>query len=221
MQPQLAKEILAKVKSDYNNIAPHFSETRAYSWQEFEDFKQYLKPGLDILDLGCGNGRFYEFLEPFKINYTGVDNSSGLLDEAVKKFPQAKFIIGDMLNVPIDNNQYDIVFSIASLHHIPSDELRLRAAKEIYRLLKKDGILIMTNWNLFQDKYKKLFGKKNLDNNDLLIPWKDQDGKKLADRYYHAFTEKELSELADKSGFIIKKQYLSEGEKNIVSIWKK
>ena len=232
MQPTKARKILAQVKEDYDNIAPHFSQTRSHGWEEFGQFKPFIKKGDNILDLGCGNGRLFDFLAPFDINYTGTDNSNALLTIASEKYPQAKFVYGDFMHIPFEKKEYDIVFSIASLHHVPSEPLRLRALKEIHRILKPGGYLLMTNWYLFQGKYQKLINKytlkkflrkNDMDYRDILVPWSTSDKEIIAERYYHAFTTKELEKLAIKVGFKIISQNMGDINKkrNIVSIWQK
>ncbi|MBU0732094.1 class I SAM-dependent methyltransferase [Patescibacteria group bacterium] len=225
MQPSQAREILAQVKADYDKIAPHFAQTRAQGWSEYEEFKPYLKKGDEVLDLGCGNGRLVEFLIPLGIKYTGCDNSNQLLKFASEKYTDTKFVVGDFMHPPFEKEEFDVVMAIASLHHVPSGELRLRALKEIYRILKPGGYLLMTNWYLYQKKYKKYIknNKGKMDKGDAIIPWKDKYGNTQAERYYHAFKQKELSKLARQIGFKVISQNMNESkqERNIVSIWKK
>ena len=212
-------QILKKVKDDYNTIAPYFSDTRNYNWSEFEDFKKYIKPEMKVLDLGCGNGRFFNFLKDSKINYIGIDNSEGILKQAKIKHPEQNFKFGDILDIPEQNEEFDVVFCIAALHHIPH-EYRTDALKEIKRVLKPEGYFIMTNWNLWQKKYLPLILKSTFKKfGDVYIPWYTPKGKLIARRYYHAFTKMELSRLADKSNFKIIEQYYT--KRNIVSIYKK
>jgi ubiquinone/menaquinone biosynthesis C-methylase UbiE len=106
MRQKFADEILLKVVSDYNEIADEFSETRNHAWYEFEIYRELLKENDRVLDLGCGNGRLFEFLEPMKIKYDGVDVSSGLLSKAKRKYAdsvksgKAEFRKGGFLDIP-------------------------------------------------------------------------------------------------------------------------
>lgn len=206
MNRKTAKKILQKVKKDYNKIASEFDQTRKRDWEEFEKLLPYLKDNQKMVDLGCGNGRFFRFLKKHKkIKYTGIDISENLLKEAKKAFPKAKFISGDLLDIPI-KEKVDTVVSIASLHHIPSKKLRQKAVKEMGGILKKDGILMIMVWNLFQPKYKKYIWKARIksllslgkyDMRDTFIPW----GKTGVDRYYYAFESEELKNLLIRNGF--------------------
>ena len=169
----------------------------------------YIMAGEKILDLGCGNGRLFEFLKNKKVDYIGIDSSEKLIETAKKKFPKAKFQRADALNLPFPNNFFDKIYSIAVLHHIPSEEFRLQFLREAKRVLKPEGLLILTVWKFHQPKelylilrytISKLIVKSKLDWKDIFEPW----GTKIK-RYYHCFSKKELIRLVKKSGFRIKK----------------
>jgi len=215
MNQKTTKELLKKIQADYNSIADDFSQTRQSGWKEFQLFLKYIKSNDKLADLGCGNGRLLSFIQKHrKIQYIGIDNSQNLLKEAKRQFPKAKFIEGNLLKLPLKNQSYDVATSIASFHHIPSEKLRNKALKEMHRIIKKNGILILTNWNLFQPKYKKYiwqarlryiysFGKYH--SRDTFIPWSKTGIK----RYYHAFTIKELRKLLKKNGFEIISEHIA------------
>jgi len=210
MKDKIAKELLSKVIHDYDKIAEEFDNTRNHSWQEFENFLKYIENGTKIADLGCGNGRFYEFLRKnLQIEYIGIDNSKNLLNIAQKKYfkdENAKFIEGDLINTGLDDDSIDLIVAIASFHHLPGKETRKRSLQEMHRILKNKGILIISVWNLFQEKYKKYIWKARIkhilslgkyDWRDTMIPW----GKSGTQRYYYAFKTKELQQLLETHGF--------------------
>jgi ubiquinone/menaquinone biosynthesis C-methylase UbiE len=233
MDLQTVKFLLKKTKEDYKQIAENFNHTRKYLWKDFEKLDQYVKDGDVILDLGCGNGRFFELFKTKKINYFGVDNCEELIKKAKEKYQSSivTFLVKDILDLSFESQKFDAIFCIAIFHHIPSKELRIKVLENIKRILKKEGILIMMNWNFYQKKYftliiKNFFStffsffnlsKKKLDFGDLFIPWKLKD--RIILRYYHAFTTKELSKLFKQTGFkIIEKYYTKKGEKT--NFWK-
>ena len=216
MKQEYAERLLKKTKEDYDKIAEEFSTTREKVWKEIGFlFDDYVTPGDKILDLGCGNGRFFELLKDKDINYIGVDFSEKLIEIAKKKYPKVKFQVADALDLPFPNNYFDKIYSIAVLHHIPSKEFRLQFLKETRRILKPNGLLILTvwkpkskkDWNLFL-KYTtlKLVGK--LGRGDVFQPW----GKKM-ERYFHFFSEEELSGLIKEAKFKIIKKGIVENEK--------
>lgn len=177
-------------------------------WPEIAFLFDNLVPGEKLLDLGCGNGRFFEFFKSKKVNYIGLDYSKDLIELARQKFPETKFLVADAMNLPFENNFFDKVYTIAVLHHIPSKGLRLKFLREARRVLKPGGLLVLTVWK-FQEKKErsllfkftilKLFGLSKLDFRDVLEPW----GKKL-NRYYHCFSRKELIDLIKEAGLDIR-----------------
>jgi ubiquinone/menaquinone biosynthesis C-methylase UbiE len=157
MDEQIARQLMEKVKHDYESIAEDFSQTRQNPWQEFSLFESFLHPSDRVLDLGCGNGRLLDFLHGKIADYTGLDISQKLLQEARKKYSHGHFLVGDMLSLPFPDAFFDVVFCIASLHHIPSRDFREKVILEIKRVLKPQGFFILTVWNLWQLKFLKYF----------------------------------------------------------------
>jgi tRNA (uracil-5-)-methyltransferase TRM9 len=207
MDLEFAKFILEKTRENYNLIAKEFSATRKEIWEELKFLFEDLKEGEKVLDLGCGNGRWYKVFKEKKVDYFGVDNSEKLIEIAKENFPDAKFFVGDALNLPFQDDFFDKVYSIALLHHIPSEDFRIKVLKEAKRVLKPGGILILTCWRVHRLReilaflkytFLKIIGKSKLDFRDTFVPW----GKKIL-RYYHFFTQKELENLVKKVGFEI------------------
>ena len=230
MDKEYAKYLLKKTTQDYNLIAEEFSRTRGKIWEETKFlFDSFVMPGDKVLDLGCGNGRYFEILKEKNIDYYGVDNSEGLIKEAKKRFlhpvrnqkfsngTRVKFQVVDAFNLPFPSNFFDKIYSIAVLHQIPSKEFRLQFLREAKRALKPEGVLVLTCWKFHQAKelfliFKftilKLLGSSKLDFGDIFEPW----GKKIK-RYYHCFTQKELVKLLKTSGFKIKEKGIIRNKK--------
>lgn len=227
MDREYAKYLLEKTRQDYNLIAEHFSRTRERIWPEMKFlFDDYLIPGERILDIGCGNGRFFEVFKGKRVDYFGIDNSEKLIEIAKRRYPEKEFLpstkekgvtehkgvhrfqVADALNLPFPDNYFDKVYSIAVLHHIPSEEFRLRFLKEARRVLKQEGLLILTVWNLWPRFIKlifkfgllKLIGQSKLDFKDILKPWQN-----ISQCYFHCFTKTELEKLVKRAGFKIEK----------------
>ena len=216
MKKDYAKYLLNKTSQDYNLIAKYFSNTREQPWQDLKFlFTDYLKKNEKILDLGCGNGRFYKIIKNQKCHYIGVDTSEELIKIAKKKYPKGNFQLANGLNLPFPSNYFDKIYCIAVLHHLPSKKLRLDFLKEAKRVLKPKGFLFLTIWNLWSNKkgkklifnftLSKIFSKSKLDFKDIFYPWKNSQGKVLIQRYIHCFTKRELKKNVRQAGFQIKK----------------
>ncbi|MCX6739802.1 MAG: class I SAM-dependent methyltransferase [Candidatus Parcubacteria bacterium] len=231
MKRETAIKIIKSNKILYNEIAKDFSQTRYDIWPEFEYFKGYLHDGQEVMDLGCGNGRLLELLKDYKVDYLGVDFSENLIREAQAKWPDKKFKVADLAELGNSKEKFDLIFCVATLHHIPSDKLRQQILVNIKNSLKPDGKLLMTNWNLWQSKYLKYIIKHTLlkltdpykeingidagelDLQDVFIPW-----RKKSYRYVHAFTELNIASLLKKTGFEIIKNVSN--TRNIITIAK-
>lgn len=213
MDPNYAQKLLQKTKRDFEKIALQFSQTRAYPRSEMRYFvEKYAKQDMKILDIGCGNGHIFELLKNKKINYLGIDGSKTLILQARKNYPQTEFKIADALNLKFPKNNFDLIFSFAFLHHIPSEKLRKTILKNIYNFLKPKGYFVCTCWNSFAGRKMKyiekfnalnLSGKSKLDFNDALVPWKNSKGEILSEIYYHRFTKEEIKNLFKESRFKI------------------
>ncbi len=206
MDKKYAEFILSKVNEHYSLVSEKFSRTRDKPWYEINFlFNRYIEKNDYVLDLGCGNGRFYELLKN-KTNYFGVDNSKELISLAKKRYPETCFKKGNVLNIPFPDNYFNKVFSVSVLHHIPSKELRKEFLKQAKRVLKPKGILIITVWDLKEKKrikkiirknyFLKIIGKSKLDFNDAFIDWHG-----ISKQFVHSFSFFELKSLVKKSGF--------------------
>ena len=227
-----SKSIINKVKSAYDKIADKFSQTRTYNWPSVNHLIDYISPEDSVLDLGCGNGRLYQLLTDKSIVYTGFDISKELIEIArtnYGKLPNVEFIIGDMSQaLPFGNNFFNTTYMIASFHHLPKREDRINLLQELKRVSKNGAHIIMTNWNLAHPRFQKRYNL-DLTKKDFDIPWKDNTGKVMKQRYYHLFDKEELESLFDETGLEIIDQYYigrggerveKEGGVNLVSIVK-
>jgi SAM-dependent methyltransferase len=209
MDRKYAEYLLSKTKEDYNLIADDFSRTRSLIWPETKNLlDRYFFTGDKVLDLGCGNGRYFNYFGQKMAVYFGVDVSENLIKIAKEIYPGANFQVADALNLPFFDNFFDKIAAIAVLHHMPSEETRIRFLEEARRVLKHGGILFLTVWNfrefkefflLLKSIVLKILKLTKLDYGDFLEPWANK-----TERYYHCFTKNELIRLAKKSGFAIR-----------------
>ena len=107
--------------------------------------------GKKILDVGCGTGRIVNKLRNMGSDIIGLDISKGMIDIAKKKFPKVKFIEGDIENLPFKDNEFDLVIASFVIVHLKDLQ---KAFDEVYRVLKPNGVFIVTNIN--QRKAPKL-----------------------------------------------------------------
>ncbi|OQB44489.1 MAG: Demethylrebeccamycin-D-glucose O-methyltransferase [Parcubacteria group bacterium ADurb.Bin159] len=232
MRQEIAIKILKENIKNFDTIAEEFSVSRSQLWPDFRKFNKFIKSNDKILDIGCGNGRLYSIFRKENIQYFGIDTSSKMINLAKNKWPNESnnpiFTNGNILDIPFSSNFFDIVFSLAVLHHIPSLSLREKAIKECARVLKPQGFLVISVWNLFSFKFLlkyhnllMLLGKRErgLDYGDTFIPWKAKND--VIWRYYHAFSKNELKKLLKKDFEIIENKSNIFKANNLVIIAKK
>jgi SAM-dependent methyltransferase len=108
------------VRRHYQNLIAKYGneDARALNWSGTET--QYLRfiilsqigdlSGAKILDVGCGFGDFYPFLEERfgNIDYTGIDINPESIQTCQSKYPEACFLIGDGLIEPGEDYDYII-----------------------------------------------------------------------------------------------------------------
>lgn len=107
--------------------------------------------GNTVLDIGCGPGRFWAVSAatlPPDIDLTLADQSQGMVDEALAtvaavpaKFRAVTGRQADVCALPFAANTFDVVTAMHMLYHAADKD---RAAAEIARVLKPNGILIAT-----------------------------------------------------------------------------
>ncbi len=213
--------IIKKNKDVYDKISDQFAQTRKFLWDDLKPLADYTQPGSRVLDLGCGTGRLYQLFEKFQgseqILYTGVDNSSGQIEAARKQYPDATFDVGDMTALSYEDDSFDVIYAIASFHHLGDKETRLEALQEIKRVLAPGGTLVMTNWNLTGEWGVQKVAKgdyQDAGDGNYIVPWKNPEGFVMGERLYHSFGEEEMAVLLEEVGFTLKEQYFTKhGEK--------
>lgn len=83
--------------------------------------------------------------------------------------------IGDNLDLPFRDGSFDAVLSISVIHHFATVERRIRAIRELARILKVGGRIIITVW-AFEQKSRRFDGNSS---QDVLIPWQPQMRKQV------------------------------------------
>ena len=96
------------------------------------------KPGIKILDLGCGNGALTKKLYDMGAKAVGIDASDAMLEIARKDYPEIHFHKKDASNFTMEE-KFDVVFSNAVFHWIDDQESLLQS---IAGVLKPGGQLV-------------------------------------------------------------------------------
>ena len=184
------------VKDVYEKIASHFSNTRTYSWlwiTEFLEGINYKNENALIYDLGCGNGRNMNYKN---LKFIGIDNCESFIK--ICKNKNLNVIKSDITNTLLPSNSADAIICIAVIHHLVSEENRIRALLEIKRLIKPGGKILLSVWSINQPK-KTRRNFKSYGNN--IVIWNNYG--ETYDRFYYIFKIDELKMLIKKAGLYI------------------
>ncbi len=213
-------EELIKLNSDfYKTIQTDFSKTRQSAWRGWETIVKTITQNftqtknISVLDIGCGNGRFYEFLnKKLPIKYTGVDNNEYMLNEAKTKFPDGKWELLDIFNnLESIENKFNLVVVFGITHHLPGKSFRENWFNQLNKLVNNNGILVLTFWNVLEQNSIKA---ENLEENDYFVGWNNLEN---VHRYCHHYDEKELKEIKSnmvKNNFKLLKEFENDGKDN-------
>ena len=82
-----------------------------------------------VLDVGCGAGSFAAQLAQRSKQVDAVDRSPAMIEEAKRRTPDnVNCVLADVLVDALPSTDYDAIFSISALHHMPlQDALRVLA----------------------------------------------------------------------------------------------
>ena len=127
---------------------------------QYDFLTEYKAP--KILDCGCGLGRHAIQMAkqlPEGGFLTGIDiydsvAISGSSLQRVQKNAElegvadiTEFRVGSITDIPFDEKTFDIVRVGSVMHEVHDDADKTKAYKEIYRVLKEDGLLYFGEWN--------------------------------------------------------------------------
>lgn len=186
----------AGVKAAYDRIAPHFASTREYPWPEVESFADGVDGGEVGLDLGCGNGRHAELLAPQVERLLGIDLSRRLLETARERAAgrgvDLELVAGDAVRLPVRSNAVDVAVYVATVHHLPTRDVRLRSLDELGRVLGEGARALVSTWSTTHDRFDR---EQSF---DTTVEW-TLPGGETVDRFYHIYSPEDFERDLDAS----------------------
>lgn len=116
-------------------------------YQRYRFASQFVK-GKKILDAACGEGYGSRLLSEEAECVVGLDFDENVVERAKQKYQNERltFLRGSVGALPFENHLFDAVISFETIEHVDA-ETQENFLKEIRRVLKKDGILIMSTPN--------------------------------------------------------------------------
>lgn len=156
--------------------------------------------GESILEIGMGNGLFVKDILENKplLRYTGCDLSEDMVNEATKlnaarvKSGQVNFLCGSLLDLPLQNESFDKIFTVNTIYFWDQET---DALNELKRVLKTGGSLVIAlrpKRQMIHYPFSKygftMFSKEEL--SDLLT----KNGFKVVAAYEHAEPDLQLQD---------------------------
>ncbi|KAH7436415.1 hypothetical protein KP509_05G018800 [Ceratopteris richardii] len=133
--------------------------TRVYNESFKESIKRHehylalrlgLKPGMKVLDVGCGIGGPLREIAAFSgATVIGINNNQHQINRGIALNKQygmsdrCQFIKGDFMKIPVPDNSFDAAYNIEACCHAPD---LVALYKEIYRVLKPGQCVAGYDW---------------------------------------------------------------------------
>lgn len=126
----------------------------------------------NVLDFGCGDGNSAKYFKKYypKASYYGIDVSEDSILQALNdnKGSECCFFTYDGKHLPFKNESFDAIFVSCVFHHI-CPEFWDETLKELFRVLKKRGKLIIFEHNPYNPVTKKIVRDCPFDEDAILI----------------------------------------------------
>lgn len=150
-----------------------FFDSIAEDWEELKSeiigdidlnelIKRYIEESGVIVDLGCGTGDLIPVLIKKAKTVIGVDKSTKMLEQTLRRFHQKKknidLRIGEIEHLPLKNEEADLVVINMVLHHLTSPQT---AMAEVFRVLRSNGLFVIVDFlNHSFESMRKKYGDR-------------------------------------------------------------
>jgi len=130
-------------------VAAQYARMDSLSACEQHVFDNYLRPGMDILDLGVGGGRTTPYLSAIASRYVGVDYSEEMVLACRSRFPHLEFELADAADLSqFPDASFDaVIFSFNGMDCLAPYGKRENCLRECHRVLKRGGVYIFSTHN--------------------------------------------------------------------------
>jgi DNA binding domain, excisionase family len=135
----------------FDQVAPVYDELRKECYgNALRDtvISRFTPPaGSQVADIGTGTGYLAKSLAKYAGKVWAIDSSTAMLEVASSSINKLnltniELLVGDALDLPLEDNSQDMVFANLLLHHLLEPALAIR---EMFRVLKPNGRIIITD----------------------------------------------------------------------------
>ncbi|MFC1909222.1 class I SAM-dependent methyltransferase [Chloroflexota bacterium] len=127
---------------------PRFWQTTA---RRFRDY-YHLPEDASVLDVGCGKGfMLHDFKELMpNITVAGIDIAEYAYEQAIETI-KPFLRVGNAKELPYDDNSFDLVISITTIHNLPLEECK-QSLREIQRVTRQHAFITVDAWHTEEER---------------------------------------------------------------------
>ncbi len=229
MKADTVDKILLLNKQFYSRFASPFADSRSNPQPGFDLLSSYVPAELaNVLDVGCGNGRFGVFLQkicsPF--HYTGIDFSAEMLLIA-RQGLKGDFFIRDISQPGYLRGlgRFDLIVCLAVMQHVPGQTNRVNMLREMRTHLADHGRIFLANWQFLSSPRQRRkirnweevgISKHEVEPGDYIMSWQ-RSGTGV--RYVCAINAAEVAEMARSTNLMVVTQFRSDGREENLNLY--
>jgi ubiquinone/menaquinone biosynthesis C-methylase UbiE len=113
--------------------------------------------------------------------------------------------VADAARLPVRDSRVDLAVYVATLHHLPTRELRVRSLRELGRVLAPGGRALVSAWSTEHDRFD---GHDT--GFDTTVDWTLPDGETVG-RFYHIYDPEEFDADLERAGLTVESSVVSSG----------
>lgn len=122
-----------------------------------------------VLDVGCGHGDIHShLLERKKMDLTGIDVATSVVDEARQLNPGVSYDHYDGVRLPYDDGSFDAAYTICVMHHVPPAQWQA-FMDEMRRIVRPGGLVAVFEHNPLNPLTRRLVNNCPIDANAVLL----------------------------------------------------
>ncbi|MBT9145300.1 MAG: putative S-adenosylmethionine-dependent methyltransferase [candidate division WS2 bacterium] len=126
----------------------------SYWTKRYLENLKYLPGGERILDIGCGDAKYFFKLTDKFNEFYGVELSKVHFESAKNVFPEATYIVAGGSKLPFQDSSFETIISFGAFEH---NEDIGSIFKECYRVLKEGGVLLFSVPNYVSPYFPYLY----------------------------------------------------------------
>lgn len=127
----------------YNWFEPAYSMRWAGKQGMADIVLSWIRPGMSLLDIGCGDGWYAaRYVEAGAVVH-GIDISARSVGFASLLVPSGRFLVGSATQLPYPDHSFDVVTCVQVLEHLTEEDVA-QALAAFRRVVRPGGIVIIS-----------------------------------------------------------------------------